>query len=193
MKGVDNYGNVQFTGYYIPVLQVHSIQQGAFRYPPYCMPSKGKKSLPNRSSIYSGALDDCYIIAYTNSLIDSFMMEVQGSGYVDYGNGQPLIFFGYGGKNGHAYCILGKVLINRGALAHVDMSLQAIHQWTTSHSTAELRELLEQNPSFVFFRPEAFISVKGASAVPIIAKASVASDCSLIPASTTLAWLKYHC
>lgn len=186
MKGVDNYGNVQFTGYYTPVLQARYTQQGAFRYPLYRMPPKGKKPLPNRANIYSGALDDRYIIAYTNSLIDNFMMEVQGSGYVDYGNGQPLVFFGYGGKNGHAYRSIGKVLIDRGAVAQADMSLQAIHQWAASHSTAELRELLEQNPSFVFFRPEAFASVKGASAVPLIAKASVASDRSLIPAGTTL-------
>ena len=48
------------------------------------------------------------------------------------------------------------------------------------------KKLLEQNPSFVFFRPEAFAPVRGASAVPLIAKASVASDRSLIPAGTTL-------
>jgi membrane-bound lytic murein transglycosylase A len=66
------------------------------------------------------------------------------------------------------------------------MSLQAIHKWAASHSAAELRELLEQNPSFIFFHPEAFASVKGASAVPLIAKAAVASDRSLIPAGTTL-------
>jgi len=142
--------------------------------------------LPDRAGIYSGALDDRYIIAYTNSLMDNFMMEVQGSGYVDYGNGQPLVFFGYGGKNGHAYRSIGKVLIDRGEVAKADMSMQAIRQWADTHSAAEVRELLEQNPSFVFFRPEAFAPVKGASAVPLIAKASVASDRSLIPAGTTL-------
>lgn len=186
MKGVDNYGNVQFTGYYTPVLQARYTQQGAFRYPLYRMPSKGKKPLPNRASIYSGAMDNRYIIAYSNSLIDNFMMEVQGSGYVDYGNGQPLVFFGYGGRNGYAYRSIGKVLINRGAVAQADMSLQAIHQWAASHSAAELQELLNQNPSFIFFCPEKYASVKGASAVSLIAKASVASDRSLIPAGTTL-------
>ncbi|MGM0512885.1 MAG: murein transglycosylase A [Pseudomonadota bacterium] len=186
MEGVDSYGNVQFTGYYTPVLQARYTQQGEFRYPLYSMPAKGKRRLPDRAGIYSGALGSRYIIAYTNSLMDNFMMEVQGSGYVDFGNGQPLVFFGYSGKNGHAYRSIGKVLIDRGEVAKADMSMQAIRQWADTHSEAEVRELLEQNPSFVFFHPVPFAPVKGASAVPLIAKASVASDRSLIPAGTTL-------
>lgn len=66
------------------------------------------------------------------------------------------------------------------------MSMQAIRQWAENHSEAEVRELLEQNPSFVFFKPVMYAPVKGASAVPLIAKASVASDKSLIPPGTTL-------
>ncbi|CNF13388.1 murein transglycosylase A [Yersinia mollaretii] len=188
MEGVDNFGNVQFTGYYTPVLQARYTPQGEFRYPLYRMPAKGKKGrLPDRASIYAGALDSRnLVIAYTNSLVDNFMMEVQGSGYVDYGDGRPLTFFGYAGKNGHAYRSIGKVLIDRGEVAKADMSMQAIRHWAETHSEAEVRELLEQNPSFVFFKPEMYAPVKGASAVPLIAKASVASDRSLIPAGTTL-------
>ena len=59
--------------------------------------SKGRK-LPSRAQIYSGALDDRYVIGYSNSLMDNFIMDVQGSGYVDFGDGRPLMFFGYGGK-----------------------------------------------------------------------------------------------
>ncbi len=186
MRGIDNYGNVQFTGYYTPVLQVRYPKQGNFRYPLYRMPEQDKKTLPSRASIYSGALDDCYIIAYSNSLIDNFMMEVQGSGYVDYGNGQPLVLFSYGGKNGYAYHSIARVLVDRGAIASTAISMQGVYQWAANHSATELRELLEQNPSFVFFRPEPFTTVKGASVVSLIAKASVASDFSIIPAGTTL-------
>jgi membrane-bound lytic murein transglycosylase A len=66
------------------------------------------------------------------------------------------------------------------------MSMQAIRHWGETHSEAEVRELLEQNPSFVFFKPQSFAPVKGASAVPLIGRASVASDRSIIPAGTTL-------
>lgn len=188
MEGVDNFGNVQFTGYYTPVVQARYTPQGEFRYPLYRMPPRGKnRRLPDRAGIYAGALDGNNLaIAYTNSLMDNFMMEVQGSGYVDYGDGRPLMFFGYGGKNGHAYRSIGKILIDRGEVAREDMSMQAIRQWADNHSEAQVRELLEQNPSFVFFKPVPFAPVKGASAVPLVAKASVASDRSLIPAGTTL-------
>nr|CBX71149.1 membrane-bound lytic murein transglycosylase A [Yersinia enterocolitica W22703] len=187
MEGVDNFGNVQFTGYYTPVLQARYTPQGEFRHPLYRMPAKGKGRLPDRAAIYAGALDSKnLVIAYTNSLVDNFMMEVQGSGYVDYGDGRPLTFFGYAGKNGHAYRSIGKVLIDRGEVAKADMSMQAIRHWAETHSEAEVRELLEQNPSFVFFKPEMYAPVKGASAVPLIAKASVAADRSLIPPGTTL-------
>ena len=40
MEGVDNYGNVQFTGYYTPVIQARHTRQGEFQYPIYRMPPK---------------------------------------------------------------------------------------------------------------------------------------------------------
>jgi len=187
MEGTDNYGNVQFTGYYTPVIQARYTRQGEFQYPLYRMPPRGKgRKLPSRAEIYSGALDERFIAGYSNSLMDNFIMDVQGSGYVDYGDGRPLTFFGYGGKNGHPYRSIGKVLIDRGEVKREDMSMQAIRQWGETHSPAEVRELLEQNPSFVFFKPENFAPVRGASAVPLVAKASVAADRALIPPGTAL-------
>ncbi|WP_455815322.1 murein transglycosylase A [Pseudomonas graminis] len=187
MEGTDNYGNVQFTGYYTPVVQARYTRQGEFQYPLYRMPPRGKgRKLPSRADIYSGALDERFIAGYSNSLMDNFIMDVQGSGYVDYGDGRPLTFFGYGGKNGHPYRSIGKVLIDRGEVKREDMSMQAIRHWGETHSPAEVRELLEQNPSFVFFKPENFAPVRGASAVPLVAKASVAADRALIPPGTAL-------
>ncbi|MDU7126435.1 MAG: murein transglycosylase A [Escherichia coli] len=148
MEGADNYGNVQFTGYYTPVIQARHTRQGEFQYPIYRMPPK-RGRLPSRAEIYAGALSDKYILAYSNSLMDNFIMDVQGSGYIDFGDGSPLNFFSYAGKNGHAYRSI-------------------------------------QNPSFVFFKPQSFAPVKGASAVPLVGRASVASDRSIIPPGTTL-------
>ncbi|XNM65941.1 murein transglycosylase A [Escherichia coli] len=185
MQGTDNYGNVQFTGDDTPVVQARHTRQGEFQYPIYRMPPKRGK-LPSRASIYAGALSDNYILAYSNSLMDNFIMDVQGSGYIDFGDGSPLNFFSYAGKNGWPYYSIGKVLIDRGEVKREDMSMQAIREWGEKHSEAEVRELLEQNPSFVFFKPQSFAPVKGASAVPLIGRASVASDRSIVPAGTTL-------
>ncbi|MBW9805253.1 murein transglycosylase A, partial [Escherichia coli] len=110
----------------------------------------------------------------------------EGSGYIGVGDGSPLNFFSYAGKTGHAYRSIGKVLIDRGEVKKEDMSVQAIRHWGETHSEAEVRELLEQNPPFVFFKPQSFAPVKGASAVPLVGIASVASDRSSIPPGTTL-------
>ncbi|PKH19973.1 murein transglycosylase A [Enterobacterales bacterium CwR94] len=187
MEGADNYGNVQFTGYYTPVIQARYTRQGEFQYPLYRLPPRnGKRQLPSRAEIYSGAIDERYVLGYSNSLMDNFIMDVQGSGYVNFGDGRPLMFFGYAGKNGHGYYSIGKVLIDRGEVKREDMSMQKIREWADNHSPAEVRELLEQNPSFVFFKAENFTPVRGAAAVPLIAKASVASDRSLVPTGSTL-------
>jgi membrane-bound lytic murein transglycosylase A len=61
--------------------------------------------------------------------MDNFIMDVQGSGYIDFGDGSPLNFFSYSGKNGHAYRSIGKVLIDRGEVKKEDMSMQAIREW----------------------------------------------------------------
>ncbi len=186
MEGKDGFGNVQFTGYYTPLLHARYTKQGQFQYPLYSMPPKGNGRLPNRAAIHNGALSDRYVLSYTNSLMDNFMMEVQGSGYVDFGDGRPPMFYGYAGKNGHGYNSIGKVLIDRGEVARENMSMQAIRQWANRHSESEVRELLEQNPSYVFFLPKASAPVKGASGIPLIAKASVAADRSLIPPGSTI-------
>lgn len=188
MGGKDHYGNVQFTGYYTPVIQARRTRQSAFQYPFYRMPSVAKnRRLPSRASIYAGALANRHLeIAYSNSIMDNFIMEVQGSGYLDFGDGQPLTFLGYGGKNGWAYRSIGKILIDRGVVAKEMMSLQAIRQWADHHTIGEVQALLEQNPSFVFFKPQNTAPVTGASGVPLIAKAAVASDRAVIPAGSTL-------
>lgn len=188
MEGKDGFGNVQFTGYYTPIVHARYVQQGEYQHPIYQMPARNKKSgrLPDRASIYRGALGKNNILAYSNSMLDNFMMEVQGSAYVSFGENQPLVFFAYSGKNGRAYNSIGKVLIDRGEVAREEMSMQAIRNWAATKSPAEVQELLEQNPSFVFFKPKASAPVKGASGVPLIAKASVASDRSIIPSGSTL-------
>lgn len=185
MQGTDDYGNVRFTGYYTPVIQARTTRQGEFQYPIYRLPAK-RKPLPSRRQIHAGALSDSDILAYSRSLMDNFIMGVQGSGYVDFANGEPPVFFGYGGKNGHPYRSIGKVLIDRNEVKKQDMSMQAILQWAKNHSESRVRELLEQNPSFVFFKPQGDAPVKGASAVPLIALASVASDPAIVPAGSVL-------
>ena len=91
MEGKDNYGNVQFTGYYTPVVQARHTRQGSFSILSTACRRKGSR-LPSRAQIYNGALSDNYVLAYSNSLMDNFLMDVQGSAYIDFGDGSELNF-----------------------------------------------------------------------------------------------------
>ena len=59
-------------------------------------PKRGR--LPSRAEIYAGALSDKYILAYSNSLMDNFIMDVQGSGYIDLVMAVRLTFSAMQGK-----------------------------------------------------------------------------------------------
>lgn len=182
MKGIDHYGNVKISGYYTPTIQARKIKNDNFKYPIYSMPYDLNKNapLPKRKDIYNGVLDEKYVLAYSNSLIDNFIMEIQGSAFIDYGNKKEAIFFSYAGKNGWPYKAIGQILINRGDIEKKNMSMQTISQWFKKHTQKEIQNLFEENESFVFFKETRKKQVYGASSVPLIAQTSVAADTSII-------------
>ncbi|EAR54433.1 putative membrane-bound lytic murein transglycosylase A [Photobacterium sp. SKA34] len=186
MGGGDNKGNVMFTGYYSPVIELRHTPNATFRYPVYAMP-KCQGRCPSRAEIYNGALKGKGLeLGYSKSMLDIFMMEVQGSGFVHYEDNDQLEYFGYNGKNGHRYVSIGRVLIDRGEVPKEKMSLKAIQEWVSTHSDTEVRELLEQNPSFVFFKPTKTLDVKGSAGIPLLANAAVAADRKYIPMGSAL-------
>ncbi|AYN24625.1 murein transglycosylase A [Buchnera aphidicola] len=188
MKGVDNYGNVKITGYYTPIVQASKIKKKNFIYPIYRMPSNFKKNqkLPQRKDIYNGILKKKYILAYSNSLIDNFIMEVQGSGFIDYGDKKPLTFFSYSKKNNWPYTSIGQILIKRGDIKKNNMSMKTIKKWCKNHTQKEIQELFEQNKSFVFFKQTKRKEAYGSSAVPLIGKAAIAVDKSIIKSGSVV-------
>lgn len=188
MKGVDNYGNVKISGYYTPIIQVRKNKKNNFIYPIYSMPTVSKKnqSLPQRKDIYNGVLDKKYILAYSNSLINNFIMEIQGSAFVDYGDNKPFTFFSYSGTNGWPYKSIGQVLINRGDIQKQNMSMKTIKIWCQNHTKTEIKTLFEENTSFVFFKKTKKKQVYGASLVPLVGKASIAADSSIVKNGSVL-------
>lgn len=125
-------------------------------------------------------------LGYAETLIDPFIMEVQGSGFVHFGDDDSLEYFAYAGKNGHPYVSIGRILIERGEVAKEKMSLKAIKQWVLGQDEVTVKELLEQNPSYVFFEPRAAAPVTGSAGVPLLPMASVAGDKRLFPMGTPI-------
>ncbi|MGF1688884.1 murein transglycosylase A [Photobacterium japonica] len=186
MGGGDGYGNVMFTGYFSPVIELRHEPDATYRYPVYGMPTCDGQC-PSRAEIYAGALNGKGLeLGYSASMLDVFMMEVQGSGFVHYEDNNELEYFAYNGKNGHRYVSIGKVLIERGEVPREKMSLQAIDEWVSQQDEATVRELLEQNPSFVFFKPQDNLDVMGTAGIPLQAFASVAADRKYLPMGSVL-------
>lgn len=186
LGGGDKQGNVLFTGYFSPVIELRHQADSVFKYPVYGLP-ECNKNCPTRAEIYQGALAGKGLeLGYAANLIDPFIMEVQGSGFVHFGDDDTLEYFAYAGKNNKAYVSIGKVLIERGLVARENMSLKAIEEWVRANDEATVRELLEQNPSFVFFKPRAAAPVTGSAGIQLLPMASVAGDRSIFPMGTPI-------
>ncbi|MCE2594847.1 murein transglycosylase A [Motilimonas cestriensis] len=186
MGGGDGQGNVLFTGYFSPVMKIRHQADSVYKYPLYGMPNC-QQHCPSRAQIYAGALANQGLeIGYSKSLLDNFMLEVQGSGFVYFEDGGDKQYFAYAGKNGHGYTSIGKVLIERGEVAKQDMSLEAIKNWAAKQDESTLRELLEQNPSFVFFKANTELDVIGAAGIPLQGGAAVAADRAYLPMGSVI-------
>ncbi|PMH41156.1 murein transglycosylase A [Vibrio sp. 10N.286.49.B3] len=184
--GGDGKGNVLFTGYFSPVIELRHEPDAEFTFPVYGMPNCDTHC-PTRSEIYAGALEgEGLELGYAANWIDPFIMEVQGSGFVHFGDDDSLEYFAYAGKNNRPYVSIGRVLIERGEVAREDMSLKAIKEWVMANEPSVVRELLEQNPSYVFFAPKDAAPVTGSAGIPLLPMASVAGDRSLAPMGTPI-------
>lgn len=118
---------------------------------------------------------------YIDDIIDVFFLQIQGSGLVQLDTGEQM-HVGYADQNGHTYNSIGRLLIERGELTLAQASMQGIKNWARNNLD-KLRELLNQNPSYVFFRelPAGLPGPLGALGVPILAERSVAVDSKFVP------------
>lgn len=205
------------TGYYEPLLQGSRKQSAQYPYPLYALPKDmvtveladvypelkfkrirgklidskqgAKKLIPylTRAEIEANPspLAGSEIV-WINDIIDVFFLHIQGSGLVNLDNGQQ-VHVGYADQNGHAYNSIGRLLIERGDLTSDQASMQGIKNWARNNLD-KLRDLLNNNPSYVFFRelPAGLPGPLGALGVPITAERSVAIDPKYIPLGAPL-------
>ena len=113
--------------------------------------------------------------------VELFFMQVQGSGRVELPDGSR-VRVGYADQNGHPYQSIGRWLVERGEMKPEQASMQGIQAWAKANP-GRLGELLNANPSFVFFRewPDNGGGPSGALGVPLTAARSVAVDPRTIP------------
>ncbi|MGA8054964.1 MAG: murein transglycosylase A, partial [Burkholderiales bacterium] len=127
-------------------------------------------------------------IVFVDDPIEAFFLQIQGSGRVRLENGE-LLRVGYADQNGHPYRSIGRYLVDRGELPLSDASMQGIAAWARANPR-RLSELLDANPSYVFFRelPNSEGGPLGALGVPLTPERSIAVDPRFVPLGAPV-WL----
>ena len=203
------------TGYYEPLLAGSRASTPQFAVPLYAPPDDlltielsdlypelkdkrvrgrvdGKKVVPywSRAELERGAPSLAgKALVFVADPVEAFFLEIQGSGRIELTDG-ALIRLNYADQNGHPYRSIGRVLSDRGELALERTSMQNIRAWAKANPD-KLRALLDENPSYVFFREvaapapgslDAMIDGPlGSLGVPLLAGRTIAVDARAIP------------
>jgi membrane-bound lytic murein transglycosylase A len=199
------------TGYYEPLLKGSRTPNERDRYPLYAPPDdlltvdlselypelkdkrvrgrlEGKRVVPYwpRGDIETGKAPVAgKELVFVDDPVEAFFLQVQGSGRVQLAEG-GIMRVGYADQNGHPFRSIARVLIERGAIPPNAASMQGIKQWARQHPE-ELPALLDENPSYVFFRevtldPSATIDGPiGTLGIPLAAGRAIAVDPRSIP------------
>jgi membrane-bound lytic murein transglycosylase A len=175
--------NTKFTGYYTPIIQAHSQPSGEYSYPIYRSPMSAKLRLLSRNMISQGALNNRGLeIAWTNDPIGLFYLQIQGSGILEFQNGQRMNI-SYAGSNEKPFKSLAKHMQRMGYLQR-NLGRQAIQDWL-ARNPQQLQSVMNSNPRYVYFEPsqKALITASG---LPIVPGVSVAVDTDFIPFGSVL-------
>lgn len=123
-------------------------------------------------------------LLYVDDAVELFFLQVQGSGRVQLQDGSQ-VRLNYADQNGHPYQSIGRVLVERGELKLEEASMQGIQNWARANP-ARLNDLLNSNPSYVFFRevPNSKDGPVGALGVPLTPERSIAIDPRSVPLGT---------
>lgn len=116
-------------------------------------------------------------LAWVEDPIELFFLQIQGSGRIKLPDG-GVVRVGYGDQNGHPYQSIGRVLIERGELKAEQASMQGIQAWARANP-GKVNEVLNANPSYVFFRELGLPPGEGpigALGVPLTPERSIAVD-----------------
>lgn len=141
----------------------------------------------SRAAIERGALDRFHLgLLWVTSPVDAFFLAVQGSGRVILPDGTA-VQVGYAGQNGWPYVPIGRLLVERGALAKDAVTLGAIRRWIAAHP-AQGAALMDENPSYVFFREIKGAGPIGAEGAVLTAGRSLAVDPTFLPLGVPM-WL----
>jgi membrane-bound lytic murein transglycosylase A len=138
------------------------------------------KPYETRAQIEGGALDRLNLgLVWVDDPVAAFFLQVQGSGRIDLPDGSQLRV-GFDGQNGWPYVAIGRVMIERGLLDREGATMPGIRAWLAAHP-GETKDILDTNPSYVFFREIAGEGPLGSEGVALTPGRSLAVDTKFLP------------
>lgn len=120
-------------------------------------------------------------LLYAEDAVELFFLQVQGSGRVQLPDGS-VVRLAYGDANGHPYQSIGRWLVDKGEMRLEQASMEGIKSWARANP-GRLQEMLNANPSYIFFREVAQSGggPVGALGQPLTEGRSLAVDPRSIP------------
>lgn len=177
--GKDEWAEVMSTGYYEPLVKGSRVRTDVFSQAIYSTPKdlmtldlknfSSKFTVGEKLPVLAGRIENKSFVPYYDRKaidgdhklksqnlelawvepVDSFFIQIQGSGTIEFQDGEK-IRFGYAAQNGHPYFALGKSLTDVIPLEEMSMQRIKLHLQTLSH--IEQQQILNRNPSYVFFK-----------------------------------------
>ncbi len=188
------------TGYFEPLVEASRVRNARQTVPLYAPPADlaARKPWYTRAEIETlpAALDALKgkAIAWVADPLDATLLQVQGSGRLmltEPDGRKRMVRLAYAANNDRPFVPLSRWLVQQGAFTLEQASWPAIRDWARAHPQ-RVRELVNVNPRYVFFREEALpdpsIGAVGAQGVPLTPGRSIAVDKDSIPYGTPV-WL----
>lgn len=197
------------TGYYEPLLRGARTRGGPYQTPLHRVPDDllfidlaalypelkhmrlrgrvvGNKVVPypSRAEMTQSASLAGKELMWVDDPIEAFFLQVQGSGRVQLVDSKETVRVAYADQNGHPYKSIGRYLVDKGEMTLDQASAQNIKTWFIANP-ARQQELLNANPSYVFFKEEKVgdpnKGPKGALGVSLTPQRSIAVDPQFVP------------
>ena len=176
------------TGYYQIELEGSKRKHGKFKYPLYRKP-KHLEKIKGTSDIEHAAINNGVLkglgleFAYVDNPFRLYFMQIQGSGIIKLKEGGYLNI-GFEGHNGYKFQGISKALKKRDL--KFDNAKSMINY--LQQNPVDGRNIIEQDPSFVFFRPLEGVHAVGGQGVKLHPERSLAVDYGLYPYGTPI-WI----
>lgn len=138
---------------------------------------------PTRAQIEAGALGPVGVpVAWVADPVDAHILHIQGSGRIRLDDG-TVLRLAVAGTNGHKFVGVGKILRDRGLVE--DSSMPAVRAWLKANPE-QAREIMAQNPRYVFYRPIGGDGPIGTEGVVLTPERSLAVDTRFVPLGVPL-------